>query len=119
MEQTLTLWQGAFAVYEAEPLLTFEQLYVREYPGLMAVAWVLAGRREDGEDLVHDTMVQALTRWKYVGALERPGGWCHHVLVNRCRSWFRRHEHVAAGHRPAVPVVSDFTMHNLRDRNQA
>jgi RNA polymerase sigma-70 factor, ECF subfamily len=90
MGQTLAVWQGVNIVYEAEPLLTFEQLYAQEYPGLIAVAWALSGGREDGEDLVHDTMVQALTRWKHVGALERPGGWCHHVLVNRCRSWFRR-----------------------------
>jgi RNA polymerase sigma-70 factor, ECF subfamily len=96
MEQTLAVWQGANAVYEAGPLLTFEQLYVREYPGLIAVAWALSGLREDGEDLVHDTMVQALARWKHVGALERPGGWCHHALVNRCRSLWRRRRTEAA-----------------------
>jgi hypothetical protein len=41
-------------------------------------------------------MVQALIRWKHVGALERPGGWCHHALVNRCRSLWRRRRTEAA-----------------------
>lgn len=67
---------------------TFEELYVREYPGLLAVATALSGN--DGEDLVQDTMVKALARWDRVGVLERPGGWCHRVLVNLCRGRWRR-----------------------------
>lgn len=90
MELPLSMSQGADAVFETVPMLTFEELYSREYPGLIAVAWALSGSREDGEDLVHDTMVRALIGWRRVGLLERPGGWCHRVLVNRCRSWWRR-----------------------------
>lgn len=90
MELPLSMSQGADAVFETVPMLTFEELYGREYPGLIAVAWALSGSREDGEDLVHDTMVRALIGWRRVGLLERPGGWCHRVLVNRCRSWWRR-----------------------------
>ena len=29
-------------------------------------------------------------RWGRVRGLERPGAWCHHVLVNACRSRLRR-----------------------------
>lgn len=72
------------AVVEAR----FEDLYRREYPALVAVATALAG--DDGEDLVHDAMVRALINWKHVRSLDRPGGWCHRVLVNRCRSRWRR-----------------------------
>lgn len=68
--------------------IDFDEFYRREYPGLLGVATALSGA--DGEDLVHDTMVKALTRWSRVQRLERPGGWCHRVLVNRCRSWWRR-----------------------------
>jgi RNA polymerase sigma-70 factor, ECF subfamily len=67
---------------------SFEDMYVREYPGLIAVATALSGY--DGEDLVHDAMVRALVSWEKVRRLERPGGWCHHVLVNLCRSRWRR-----------------------------
>jgi RNA polymerase sigma-70 factor, ECF subfamily len=66
----------------------FEDLYEREYPGLVAVATALSGH--DGEDLVHDAMVKALMNWNRVRGLERPGGWCHRVLVNLCRSRWRR-----------------------------
>jgi RNA polymerase sigma factor (sigma-70 family) len=68
--------------------LEFADFYRREYPGLLAVATALSGG--DGEDLVHDAMVKALLHWSRVRRLERPGGWCHRVLVNRCRSWWRR-----------------------------
>jgi RNA polymerase sigma-70 factor, ECF subfamily len=67
---------------------TFEDLYRSEYPGLIAVATALSGT--EAEDLVHDAMVKALIHWERVGRLERPGGWCHRVLVNLCRSQWRR-----------------------------
>jgi RNA polymerase sigma-70 factor, ECF subfamily len=68
----------------------FEDMYRREYAGLMAVATALTGDRHGAQDLVHDTMVKALVRWDRVARLERPGAWCHHVLVNVCRSRVRR-----------------------------
>lgn len=67
---------------------TFDDLYRREFPGLVAVATALSGY--DGEDLVQDAMVKALVNWDRVSRLERPGGWCHRVLVNLCRSRWRR-----------------------------
>ena len=67
---------------------TFDDLYRREFPGLVAVATALSGY--DGEDLVQDAMVKALVNWERVSRLERPGGWCHRVLVNLCRSRWRR-----------------------------
>lgn len=66
----------------------FEDMYRSEYPGLIAVATALSGA--EGEDLVQDAMVRALVHWERVGRLERPGGWCHRVLVNLCRSRWRR-----------------------------
>lgn len=67
---------------------SFEDVYRSEYPGLIAVATALSGA--DGEDLVQDAMVRALIHWERVGRLERPGGWCHRVVVNLCRSRWRR-----------------------------
>ena len=80
-------------VMAAEPMsLTsgFEDVYRREYPGLVAVATALTGDVRDGEDAVQDTMVKAFVRWGDVGRLERPGAWCHRVLLNACRSRWRR-----------------------------
>jgi RNA polymerase sigma-70 factor, ECF subfamily len=70
--------------------LGFEDLYRLEYPGLVAVASAMTGDRQDGEDLVQDTMVKTFVHWGRVGRLERPGSWCHRVLVNACRSRLRR-----------------------------
>ncbi len=71
-------------------LIDFEDLYRREYPGLVAVAAALSGASRDAEDLVQDTMVKALINWKRVQRLDRPGGWCHRVLLNICHNWRRR-----------------------------
>lgn len=68
----------------------FEDLYRAEYPGLVAVARAITGDLRDGEDLVQDTMVKTLVHWGRVGRLERPGAWCHRVLINACRSRLRR-----------------------------
>ena len=68
----------------------FEDVYRREYPGLVAVATALTGDVRDGEDAVQDTMVKAYVRWDAVGRLERPGAWCHRVLLHGCRSRWRR-----------------------------
>ena len=93
---------------------SFEDLYVREYPGLIAVATALSGH--DGEDLVQDAMVRALANWDKVRRLERPGGWCHHVLVNLCRSRWRRRVTEARFYsrlrrdEPSAPPPSDEVM---------
>jgi RNA polymerase sigma-70 factor, ECF subfamily len=93
---------------------SFEDLYLREYPGLIAVATALSGY--DGEDLVQDAMVRALVNWKKLQQLERPGGWCHRVLVNLCRSRWRRRVTEARFYsrlrrdEPTAPAPSDDVM---------
>ena len=93
---------------------SFEDLYRHEYPGLIAVATALSGH--DGEDLVQDAMLRAIVHWDKVRRLERPGGWCHHVLVNLCRSRRRRRateERFLARLRreaPSTPAPSDDVM---------
>jgi RNA polymerase sigma-70 factor, ECF subfamily len=93
----------------ANPLLGFDQLYAREYPALIAVATALSGQRFDSEDLVQDTMVRALANWRKVQTLDRPGGWCHRVLMNRYRSWWkrRRTEQAYLARQPAVEAAAD------------
>ncbi|HTH06026.1 MAG TPA: sigma-70 family RNA polymerase sigma factor [Ilumatobacteraceae bacterium] len=89
----------------------FEELYRTEYPRLVAVATALTGRVSDGEDMVQDTMVKAFLRWKRVQRLERPGSWCLHVLVNACRSFWRRRRternYLSRSGRRDEPFMSD------------
>jgi RNA polymerase sigma factor (sigma-70 family) len=72
------------------PGQSFDELYRREYRGLVAVAAAITGDLDVAPDLVHDAMVKAFIRWDRVSQLDRPGAWCHHVLVNACRSHLRR-----------------------------
>ena len=69
---------------------TFEDLYRVEFPGLVAVATALTGDLAASEDLVQDTMVKAYLRWSRLRHFGRPGAWCHQVLMNACRGWWRR-----------------------------
>jgi DNA-directed RNA polymerase specialized sigma24 family protein len=88
---TSGLFEVAVIVTEPMTLASgFEDVYRREYPGLVAVATALTGDVRDGEDVVQDTMVRAFVRWDAVGQLDRPGAWCHRVLLNACRSRWRR-----------------------------
>ena len=82
----LNLWEWS----ALSPMWEFDAVYRREYPGLIAVAAALTGDRDGAQDLVQDTMVKAFIRWDRVSHLDRPGAWCHHVLVNACRSRLRR-----------------------------
>lgn len=78
------------AMVDVSPGWGFDAVYRREYPGLIAVAAAMTGDRDGAQDLVQDTMVKAFIRWDRVSQLDRPGAWCHHVLVNACRSRLRR-----------------------------
>ena len=69
---------------------SFEDLYRREYPNLVAVARALTGDRHDGEDLVQDTMVKAFVHWDRVRLYQKPGSWCLRVLTHACRDHWRR-----------------------------
>jgi RNA polymerase sigma-70 factor, ECF subfamily len=71
---------------------SFEDLYRRSFPGLVGVATALTGSSEDARDLVQDTMIRAFVRWPHVSRLDAPTAWCHRVLTNACRSWWRRRQ---------------------------
>ena len=85
-----TLCDMADDTFTLQIATSFEDFYRTEYPALVGVATALVGSLESGEDLVQDTMVKSLVRWRSVQRLERPGGWAHRVLLNACTSWWRR-----------------------------
>jgi RNA polymerase sigma-70 factor, ECF subfamily len=94
MDATLAIG-GSTMSPEPEPLYVtetsgFEDFYRHEYPGLYAVAASLASGMNAADDLVQDTMLRAFVNWKRVQRLDRPGGWCHRILINLCRNWYHR-----------------------------
>jgi RNA polymerase sigma-70 factor, ECF subfamily len=88
--------------------MTFEDLYRAEFPGLVAVATALTGNFSASEDLVQDTMVKAFLRWSRLRHFGKPGAWCHLVLMNACRGWWRRGQ-VEAGYRQSYRANDDAT----------
>jgi RNA polymerase sigma factor (sigma-70 family) len=70
---------------------TLEELYVREYSGLLALAWMLTGDQATAEDVVHDTFVKARLHWpSLIEAVDQPSLWLRRVLVNHTVSRWRR-----------------------------
>jgi RNA polymerase sigma-70 factor (ECF subfamily) len=93
-------------------VLTFDELYRAEFPGLVAVATALTGHSGASEDLVQETMVKAFLRWSRLRHFGRPGAWCHRVLMNECRGWLRhrrveeRYRQSYRGERDVAPAPS-------------
>ena len=122
MHARLTVIGEARVTVDAEALYVddaddFEQFYRRTYPGLVAVAKVMAGGMNAPDDLVQDTMLRAFVHWPRVSHLDMPAGWCHRVLLNLCAKWYwrqrtearwrdrqRRHEPSSAA--PTATVVA-------------
>src|SRR5262245_54646946 len=88
---------------------SFADLYRRELPAVIALAYVLSGSRAAAEDLAQDACLAAHRRWDAVGAYDNPAAWVRRVCVNRATSLVRRRVSEAkalarvAGHR-ALPA---------------
>lgn len=68
----------------------FDDFYRRELPALGRLAIALCGRRDLAEELVQDTMVKVLARWRRVRAYDKPGAFARRVLVNEAIGRHRR-----------------------------
>ena len=70
--------------------MTFDE-YVRvRGPALVRLAWLIAGDRHLGEDLVQEVLTKAYPRWGRVIADGRPDLYLRRMLVNAHVSWRRR-----------------------------
>jgi RNA polymerase sigma factor (sigma-70 family) len=69
---------------------SFDRFYVREYRGLVALAYALTGSRGHAEDTAQEAMLVALRRWDDVGRLDSPAGWVRRVCANLATSFVRR-----------------------------
>ena len=76
-----------------EPAITlaaFEDFYVREFPGVVGLAYALSGSRMAAEDLAQEAFLAAHRAWDHVGGYDQPGAWVRHVVANLSVSTFRR-----------------------------
>jgi RNA polymerase sigma-70 factor, ECF subfamily len=93
--------------------LAFEDFYVREYPGVLGLAFVLAGNRSTAEDITQEAFLAAYKEWEKVAGYDQPGAWVRRVTVNISTSAFRRRRseakaiaRIVARRAPNVPELS-------------
>lgn len=74
----------------------FESFLRRHLPTLAGYARLLAGNRHDAEDLLAETLVEALRRWPRIRLMEHPLAYVRTMVttrhIGRQRRWFRRTE---------------------------
>ena len=86
-------WQMRVAPDEVDAVQVgppFDRFYVREYAGLVALAYSLTGSRAHAEDTAQEAMLVAFRRWDEVCRLEMPPLWVRRVCANLSTSFVRR-----------------------------
>jgi RNA polymerase sigma-70 factor, ECF subfamily len=68
----------------------FEAFYRREYPAVVALAFVLCGRASVAEDLAQEAFLITHQRWVRVGGYDKPGAYVRRVVANMAFSQRRR-----------------------------
>jgi RNA polymerase sigma factor (sigma-70 family) len=68
----------------------FEDVYLREFTGVFALAYALSGSRWAAEDIAQDAFVVAHRQWGRVGGYDDPGAWVRRVAANLAVSAVRR-----------------------------
>ena len=70
--------------------MTFDE-YVRvRGPALVRLAWLIAGDRHLGEDLVQEVLTRAYPRWRKIISGGQPDVYLRRMLVNAHVSWRRK-----------------------------
>jgi RNA polymerase sigma-70 factor (sigma-E family) len=86
--------------------VTFDD-YVRvRGPALVRLAWLIAGDRHLGEDLVQEVLTKAYPRWRKILSGGQPDVYVRRMLVNAHVSWRRKRSsgEVVDGTERAEPV---------------
>lgn len=73
-----------------EPAPTFEALFVREYPKMVALAAAVSGSRIHAEDIAQEALSRLDRSWQQVAGYDRPGAWLRRVTINLALSQKRR-----------------------------
>jgi RNA polymerase sigma-70 factor (ECF subfamily) len=69
---------------------TFEDLFRKEYPSVVALALALSGSRWVAEELAQEAFIAAHRNWSKVAGYDQPGAWVRRVVTNLATSTIRR-----------------------------
>jgi RNA polymerase sigma-70 factor (sigma-E family) len=92
---------------------SFEDTYRDESLGMVRLAFLMLGSRQQAEEVVQDAFAKLLERWDKV---EKPAAYLRSCVVNGCRTAHRRHileRRVAA--RERAPVHRGLEADHLQD----
>jgi RNA polymerase sigma factor (sigma-70 family) len=81
---------GSAVGVAAGPPQRFEEVYLREFTGVFALAYALSGSRWAAEDISQDAFLVAHRQWGRVGGYDDPGAWVRRVAANLAVSAVRR-----------------------------
>jgi RNA polymerase sigma-70 factor, ECF subfamily len=90
----------------------FEDVYLREFSGVFALAYALSGSRWAAEDIAQDAFVVAHRQWGRISGYDDPGAWVRRVAANLAVSGVRRRLAEAralvrlAGRQPEQPYAA-------------
>lgn len=71
-------------------LPTFDELFIREYPAMVALAAAVSGSRTHAEDIAQEALSRLDRNWDKVGGYAKPGAWLRRVTINLALSEKRR-----------------------------
>jgi RNA polymerase sigma-70 factor (ECF subfamily) len=78
---------------DAVPAADFSDFYRREWPAIVALAYVLTGSVSTAEDLAQDVFIKVHRNWPKISTYDRPDAWARRVAINlavsRARRWSR------------------------------
>lgn len=70
--------------------MTYEEFLSARLGDLLRFSVVLCGDRGLGEDLVHDVLLRAHTRWDRIGRVDAPFAYVRTMLVHEHLAWRRK-----------------------------
>ena len=61
---------------------SYERFFLREYRGVVELAYGLSGNRAGAEDIAQEAFLRAHRDWQRVGRYRYPGAWVRGVAAN-------------------------------------
>jgi RNA polymerase sigma-70 factor, ECF subfamily len=82
--------RGPTAAGEMLGAPSLDELYRREFRGLVALAYALSGSRSAAEELAQEAFLAAHRRWSRIAGYDDPVAWLRRVVANQAVSTIRR-----------------------------
>lgn len=75
---------------DLQPVISFDSLFVTEYPKMVALAAAVSGSRLHAEDIAQEAMTRLDRNWAKVQGYGKPGAWVRRVTINLALSQRRK-----------------------------